>query len=139
MPFDTLFPNNPAALAGTITAPAVLDPATQQPVRIIPTTDPWSIQLSWQLSGAFASVLAGDWYVRAYLEALDGGADPGQVGPTMIVPLTVATTYSTTINVPPGVRAGMFKLTVAITYQIGATPFPMAGFDVGPILQFFVP
>jgi len=139
MPFDPLVHNIPTLLDGSINVPLVVDPATEQPVRIIPTTDAWSIKLSWNLSGLFASVLAGDWHVTAYLEALDGGTDPGQVGPSMVVPLTIATAYSTTINVPPGVRAGVFKLTTAITYKIGATPFPMAAFSEGTILQFFVP
>lgn len=146
MPFDPLVVNNPAILDGNVQVPNVLDPNTQQPVRIIPTTDSWSISASWDILGLIAPFLAGDWNVSAYLEALDGGTDPGQVGtppnmtivvPLSSVPLASPRNYSATINVPAGqVRTGLFNLTVAITYTIGGTPEPMAGFNTGPILQF---
>ncbi len=149
MPFDPLVINLPAVLDGNISLPNVIDPLTEQPTRIIQTTQAWAIQVSWDIKGFASPGLGGDWHVKAYLEARDGGSDPGQVGLTQNVALSAAPppappntqrNYSATVHVAAGaVRAGLFTLTVAVTYSNSGVTLPMAAFSDGPILQFIVP
>lgn len=149
MPFEPLVPGNPGVLSGNIVSLSVLDPDVGTPNTIIETTDPWSVQVSWNIAGLIAGSLGGEWTVRAFLETLEGGPFSGQVGATQVIPLisqapTSPRNYSTTIHVPAGTPpAGLYKLNVAITYDVafGGLHFPqeMAGFIEGPLLQFYVP
>ncbi len=149
MPIEPLVPGSPAVLSASILSLSVLDPDVGTPNTIIETTDPWAIQVSWDIAGLIAGALGGEWTVRAFLETLEGGPFSGQVGPTEFIPLisqppTSPRHYSATIHVPAGTPpAGLYKLTVAITYDVvfGGVHFPqeMAGFVDGPMLQFYVP
>jgi len=149
MPFDTsLF--TASQVAASISPPGVRDTTLGLTTTIIQTTDAWAIDISWALSGSllFPTVsLVGGWNVVAFLEPLDDGANvpmllsiPG-VTTSAPVPIPMAGgTSNVTISVPAGaVRAGLFNLTIAITWTVGATPLPMAAFSQGPILSFFVP
>jgi hypothetical protein len=142
MPFE---PQNipPNFFTGNINAFAVLDPAGLQPTTIIRTTDTWFVSISWQIAGIVADALAGTWQVRAFLESMGAGFE-GQVGPVQNINLNVDPTtprnYSTLLTVPPGTPAGTYKLVVTINYLTPANqPGFMAGYQEGPILQFFNP
>lgn len=118
------------------------DPDT--PNTVIETDDEFQINVDWQLDGIAAPYVGGTWTVRAYLDDRDGIApSSGPVGPTMIVPVglfippTLPRKYSTIILVKDHkVQAGLYDLTVAITYDNGVK-LSMAGFSTGPVLQFY--
>jgi len=142
MPFE---PQNipPGFFNGSITASAVLDPAGLQPTTIIRTTDTWHVSISWVIAGIVADALAGTWQVRAFLESMGPGFE-GQVGATLNINLAVDPStprnYTALITVPPGTPAGPYKLVTTVTYLTPANqPGFMAGYEEGPILQFFNP
>jgi hypothetical protein len=73
-----------------------------------------------------------------------GSGFEGQVGATQNINLNVDPSsprnYSALITVPPGVPPGTYKLVVTINYLTPANqPGFMAGYQEGPILQFFNP
>jgi hypothetical protein len=142
MPFE---PQNipPNFFTGQINAFAVLDPSGLQPTTIIRTSDTWHVQISWQIDGTVADSLAGTWQVRAFLESMGPGLE-AQVGPTQTINLAVDPTsprnYNAQITVPAGTPAGTYKLVVTVNYLTPANqPGFMAGYQEGPILQFFNP
>jgi len=133
----------PGFFNGSITASAVLDPAGLQPTTIIRTTDTWHVSISWVIAGIVADALAGTWQVRAFLESMGPGFE-GQVGATLNINLAVDPStprnYTALITVPPGTPAGPYKLVTTVTYLTPANqPGFMAGYEEGPILQFFNP
>ena len=143
MPFEPQnIPVN--VFSGVITAFAVLDPAGLQPTTIMRTTDTWHVQIAWRIDGIIANALAGTWQVRALLESIGPGFE-GQVGPTVPINLNVDPTaprdYNVLITVPAGTPpAGTYKLVVVINYfELTGQPGFMAGYQEGPILQFFNP
>ncbi|GIK40001.1 MAG: hypothetical protein KJ077_19500 [Anaerolineae bacterium] len=139
MPFEHPFTG--PAMTATASA-VVLDPAGVQPSTIIQTEDAWRIRVNWQISGAAAPMLAGDWTVRAFLESIGPGFE-GQVGPTRVVPLNppapaLVRNYTTDIDVPGNtVAAGTYKLVTLINYAHLGVPGEMAAFVEGPVLQFY--
>lgn len=142
MPFE---PQNvpPNFFTGSITAFAVLDPAGLQPTIVIRTTDTWHVRINWRIDGIVANALAGTWRVAAFLESIGAGFE-GQIGPTVNINLNVDPVapreYSALITVPPGTPAGTYKLVVTVNYlELGGTPGFMAGYEEGPVLQFFNP
>ncbi|MCI0350155.1 MAG: hypothetical protein L0Z53_12085 [Acidobacteriales bacterium] len=142
MPFE---PQNipPNFFNGQINAFAVLDPAGLQPTTIIRTTDTWHVSISWVIAGIVADALAGAWQVSAFLESMGTGFE-GQVGVTLNINLAVDPStprnYNALITVPPGTPAGAYKLVTTVTYLTPANqPGFMAGYEEGPILQFFNP
>ena len=146
MPFEPqniTVPNNQVVFTGSITAFAVLDPVGLQPTIIIRTTDSWFVRIQWQIDGIVADALAGTWQVRAFLESMGPGFE-GQVGAQTInlaVDPTSPRNYTATLPVAPNtVPAGTYKLVTTISYLTPANqPGFMAGYEEGPILQFFNP
>lgn len=152
MPMEPLVVGLPGILTTNISPLKIFDPGDPlTPNTIIETNDPWSVEVDWSTSGTVAPALGVTWKVQAFLESMDGKPDPGQVGPTEMLtlanghftpPNTVS--YKATINVGAGVvPAGLYKLNVAVTTTatIGGVTIPieMAGFDEGPLMQFYVP
>jgi len=139
--FDTLDPD-PRHMTGVIGL-QVLDP-DQNPNRVLQTNLDWFIRVDWNISGLIAGGLGGEWEVRAFAESIGPGFE-GQVGPTVIVPLSAAPatnsrSYTTTIRVPAGTPpAGAYKLTVLVNYRNGGLPQQMAAFAEGPVVQFYNP
>jgi hypothetical protein len=141
MPFE---PQNipPNFFTGTISAFAVLDPSGLQPTTIIRTNDTWHVFISWRIAGIVADALAGTWQVHAFLESMGPGLE-AQVGSQTInlnADPTTPRDYNALLTVPPGTPAGTYKLVVTINYLTPANqPGFMAGYQEGPILQFFNP
>jgi len=144
MPFE---PENisPNFFTGSISAVAVLDPLGLQPTIIIRTTDIWHVSISWQIAGIVADALAGTWRVSAFLESMGAGFE-GQVGFQTInldIDPTTPRDYTALLTVNPAVQpvpAGTYKLVVTVNYLTPANqPGFMAGYQEGPILQFFEP
>jgi hypothetical protein len=117
------------------------DPGT--PTNIIETDDAFAIRVDWTITGLAAPFLGGQWRVNAYLHDRDGVAPSTgllsnatvAVGPSNGLQTR---NYSTTLNVAAGrVKAGLYDLTVAITYDNFGPPMSIAAFSEGPILQFY--
>lgn len=141
-------------ILGPITAELtteVLDPKGVKPIHIIRITDGWQLKVNWTAEGNnIAAVLNPNmtWHVQAYLES---------IGPQLEAPPVVdeivlfndgvipgdlnKLEYSKSFNVAPNkpAEAGVYKLVTVLTCAIPpATPGPLAGFDEGPLLQFYV-
>ncbi len=134
---------DPAHLAGQMNV-TVLDPDDPgTPTNIIETDDAFAIQVDWTITGLAAPFLGGQWHVNAYLDDADGVAPSSGLlgGVTVAVGGSGGSStrsYSTIINVPAGaVQAGLYDLTVAITYDNFGPPLSIAAFSEGPILQFY--
>lgn len=123
---------------------SVINPDPGAPNTIIETDNTWTINVDWHLTGFVAPAVGGDWKVTAYLEAFDGGSSPGAIGSKVVALSTALPSlnrhYQASIAVAAGaVRAGLFKLNVAITYSNLGVPLEMAGYIEGQLLQFFDP
>ena len=133
---------DPAHLSGQVSL-VVLDPSDPgTPVNIVETDDAFAIRVDWSITGLAAPFLGGTWHVTAYIDDRDGVApSSGPLGtknvPVGPVVLPLPRKYSTTINVAAGaVKAGLYDLTVAITYDNGPK-LSIAAFCEGPILEFY--
>jgi hypothetical protein len=136
--FQSLSPLN---LTGALTTLQVFD-AGPNPNTVIRRAEAWSVRVEWNISGGIAPAIGGDWRVNVLLESMGGGFE-GQVA-TQIVPVSAAPpavirNYSATLNIPGGLvpQAGVYKLVVAILHQNLGLPTRMAGFEEGPLMQFF--
>ncbi len=158
-----MFESNYTQLQGSITSFAVQEfnsalPALS-PTTIIRTDQPWRVHIEWRTRGLAAAVQGGQFKVNAYLESIGPGQDlrlplataiskPLLSGVLSAVPAPDfwQRDYAADVSVAPGVvptdpeASRPYKLVVAITYDMpSGTPGPMAGFQEGPILQFYVP
>jgi hypothetical protein len=101
MPFEF-----PPALTGSGPAVQVLDPGGA-PNTIIQRQDPFVIRTQFSIDQPGASLLGGQWQLRAYVESIGPGQEV-QVG-------------TAALNVAAGVPAG--------------GPTVLAGFSQGPVIQ----
>ena len=115
-----------------------------EPQTVIRDTQAWDINVRFQEQGA--AFLVGNWVVDAYVESIGGGVEVhlGQaVSPIANAPIV----HTLVIPVPPGVPGVLaghettpYKLVVTLTANTGTGfQWAMAGFEEGPILQFFHP
>lgn len=132
---------NPLNLSGALTLLQVFD-SGPNPNTVVRRAEAWSVRIDWNISGGIAPAIGGDWRVNLLLESMGGGFE-GQVA-TTIVPVSAAPpafvrNYTTTLNIPGGTvpTQGVYKLVVAILHQNGGVPTRMAGFEEGPLVQFF--
>ena len=74
-------PGGQDLMAGSITA-AILDPTEDaEPIRVVATDDPFSVEVDWCVCGPLASTLGGCWYVQVLINDIDGvGPTHGQLG-----------------------------------------------------------
>jgi hypothetical protein len=121
----------------------VLDPSDPgTPTNIIETDDAFKIKVNWTLDGTVAPYIGGTWHVSAYIDDRDGVAHSSGLLGTNLVPVgafaaPLPRKYTTTIFVPARrVEAGLYDLTVAITYDNGPR-LSIAAFCEGPILEFY--
>lgn len=158
-----MFESNYTQLQGTITAFAVQEfpgggMAPGAPTSIIRTDQPWRVHIEWRTRGLAAEVQAGKFAVTAYLESIGPGPDLKlplvAVQQDLLAGALAAVpppefwqrSYSADVNVPANSvpvapePSRPYKLVIAVTYITpGNQPGPMAGFQEGPILQFYVP
>ncbi|MCB9283594.1 MAG: hypothetical protein H6563_05915 [Lewinellaceae bacterium] len=115
-------------------APGPFDPTASN--MIVQTDQPLKVKLHWRVRGALALLMAGSWDCSVYLEEMGPGEYAGSPY-TQRVPLVAQLdhTYDVTVNVPPITKAGLFRVTVAVSL-IGPPPtnsaLPVAAFsDIG--------
>jgi hypothetical protein len=151
---DTLAPNS---FAGSI-AVSVIDKDENEPVRILESTDPFTVRVDWCICGQVIQAVAGCWNVRLFINRIDGEAGPtrGQLGPTehaqvdsvplvRVPPESFQRCYSLPFNFRANaVVPGVYSLVAIVTLSTVscAQPGPLVGDLLGyaeiPVLVFFV-
>jgi len=123
----------------------VTDPAGLTPQNIIRTSDQWRVNVKWEIDGMLVAMLSGNWRLNLYMESL--GPQPEFVLYSTDIPFASGVvapfklTYDITRNFGPNnpAQEGVYRLVAVLTSvtPIG-TPGPFAGYDAGPLLQFYV-
>ncbi len=141
MPFETNF----GALTANLSTEVTDDNGLVPDKTIIRMKDTWYLHVRWNLSGMLVGMLAGNWHVQAYLESFGPQNEPVIVDDKTV---TIASGFSgdpfslsydqpyKITNLP--LEAGAYRLVTVITSLTPAgTPGPFAGYDEGPMLQFY--
>jgi hypothetical protein len=142
MPFEF-----PPALTGSGPSVVVLDPGGA-PNTIIQRQDAFTIRTTFAVNQPGASLLGGQWQMRAYVESIGPGQEV-QVGTAALavsagVPAVGPARLEYTLNViVPGNLlqaednndSGVYKIVVVITHQNFGGPTVLAGFSEGPVIQ----
>lgn len=141
MPFEF-----PPALSGSGPNVQLLD-SGGAPATIIDTGDPFALRVTWSVDQPGASLLGGQWLVRAYAESIGPGQEQQlgaavQINVAAGVPGGGALTYTATVSVAANTLAaetatssGVYKLVVIVTHQNFGGPTILAGFSEGPVVQ----
>jgi hypothetical protein len=147
MPFEF-----PPAMSGSGPSLQVLDPGGA-PNTIIKTTDAFTVRLRFAVDQPGASLLGGQWLVRAYAESVGPGQEQ-QIGNTVAQNVSAGVPggpparleYTVDVNVPAGTlddegaaSSGVYKLAAIVTHQNFGGPTVLAGFVEGPIVQLREP
>jgi hypothetical protein len=136
---DMQFPN---VLFGPGTFNAAVIDNNGAPSAVLEAAAPFTIQCSWTISALAALLLGGEWQLAAYVESMGPGPEQ-QVGATVDVALTGATSYSANITVPantlpddvgPG-QSGTYKLVTLLTHRNFGNVTDVAAVVEGPILR----
>ncbi len=144
--FD-LITTNTAILDGNITG-TMLD-LDGDPNEVIDRNAPSTLQVTFQVTGAWAWLLWGTWHVKAVAESI--GPGPEFVVGTKDIPLTLVApvtsrTWNVQIPVPPGSvpQDGAYKIVVLLTHSVELATTPptsdrtrMAGFYEIPMVEFY--
>ena len=145
----------PHALDASISVD-VLDPTeNNERVRIVETDDPWDLEVDWCICGRFADLVGGCWYVRVFIDRIDGiaGETRGELDSTKVDVSTGKSTpgddtsqkcFEHTFHFAAGsVEPGVYDLVVVITLintPSCDTPGPwvhdMLGYAQIPVLLF---
>jgi hypothetical protein len=122
MPFE---PAIPLVLNGSI-APTLIQDPDALPTTIIKSTDPFKIEVNWNLNGSGMTVMDGTFHVTAFFEHIGvdvpGGAQDANFGPKNVafsagVGGAVNKNYKALIDVPAGaVKAGAYDLVCLLTF-----------------------
>jgi hypothetical protein len=145
MPFEF-----PPPLSGSGPSVVVLDPGGA-PNTIIVRNDPFRIHVEWSVNQPGASLLGGQWLVRAYAESIGPGQEE-LLTPALPINVSAGTPnagpparldYQADIDVPPfrlqseqdPNSSGVYKLVVVVTHQNFGGPTVLAGFSEGPVIQ----
>lgn len=138
MPFEPELPGPYQYLFHGHVQTQVTDPHGTPAATIISMTDDWHLQVNWQVHGLFVPSICGTWQVRAYLESI--GPGPELLVASRDISMNGQNDYSHVFLIGPNVpnRPGPYKLvTVLTSLNALGRPAPFAGYDEGPILQFY--
>ena len=113
----------------------------RSPTTIIRRDQAWKVQFDWRSFGSLNHMIAGNWYLRIYLEQMGLGEFnlPNASATVAIVSNLNSSNYNRDILVPANtVPAGLYKLVASVTCKgpLGH-PGPVAGFAEGPLVQFY--
>jgi len=116
----------------------VLD-AGLSPTEIIRTDNKWAVRFDWETIGPLNYVMGGTWQLKIFLEKMGAGEVPSNLPDTIVNFKVHPHNYGETIIIDPGkVKAGLYKLTTAITFKgLSGVAGPIALFGEGPLLQFY--
>jgi len=128
--------------------------AAENPSRLIRDSQPWYIQVDWEMHGVAAESLDAKFHLRAYLDVMGPGADmtlPLPPNPDVTIDTYAGTltypggkatrTYSARIDVAAGtVPVGSWKLVTVLQLRSNSPApvhYPIAGLVEGPVLDVF--
>ena len=120
----------------------VIELGGQEPQTVIRDNQGWNITVRWQEQGL--AVIPGNWIVDAYVESIGPGEEL-HVGQATSAFAGLFSNHSVTIpvgpnDVPvaPGQQTTPYKLVITLTADDNSgARYAMAGFQEGPILQFY--
>jgi hypothetical protein len=119
------------------------------PTTIIRTDQDWYVDVEWDTVGPLTGLIGGTWHLHVYLESMGPGKEyelfdknaPPHEHDIPLTPGAAPVHYHLHPDIDPKiVEPGAYKLVVTVTYtDLANTPFPMAGYWEGPIVQFIEP
>ena len=122
---DIQFPN---ILLGPGTVTATIFDNNGAPATVLEADQPFTVHADWQIA--------------AYVESIGPGPEQ-QIGPTVTVPLTGATSYSADITVPANTlpdnpappNSGVYKTVTVLTHTNFGAVTDVVGLVEGPVLR----
>lgn len=112
------------------------DPSNQ----IVQTDQAIHVHTQFEVSGALAAIISGQYRIQVFLEQFGGGeASPGVYSRVVSHIPAVNNTYNVTVTIPANeVKPGIYRLALAIT-MVGPNniPLPVAGFAELGNLQYY--
>ena len=120
-------------------------PTAAAPQTILKTDQAWTVHVHFEVSGPAAPFPHGTWHLECYLESIGAGGefeipevDIAMGAWVYDVPMPVAA-GAVVPEMAPGEPSTPFKITTTLTaVDPAGTVWPMAGYEEGPIIQFFV-
>jgi hypothetical protein len=138
MPFEPQFPEKWSNLFHGHIETQITDPHGIPANTIISLTDDWHLKVDWQVHGMFVPMMCGTWHVKVFLESIGPGPEIEAASADFV--MTGDSDYSHTFFIGPRKpeKPGPYKLVTIITAtNRKGHPSPLAGYDEGPILQFY--
>jgi len=142
----------PPAMSGSGPDVQVIDPGGA-PNTIIRVVDPFTIRVRFAVDQPGASLLGGQWLIRAYAESV-GPGDEKQIGNTVQLNVSAGVPggpparleYTADVNVPANTlddegptSSGVYKIVTIVTHRNFGGPTVLAGFSEGPMIQMRQP
>ncbi len=142
-------PATPLALNGSINPVLIQDPDVL-PITIVKATDPFKIQVKWNINGTALTVMDGKFNVTAFFEHIGkenpGGATDADFGPvnknfTDGVGGLLNKDYTVEIPVPAGaLKAGAYDLVCLLTFTNNlGQPGNIAAYSEEIVVQVYDP
>lgn len=144
MPFESVIQPITGDFKILVQDPNGVDPDT----TILRATDAWQVVANWSISGAAAAAIDASktWHLSIRLESMGGGFE-GPVAHVRVPavggavqnytePITIAANRA----LAKDVDSQLYKLVAVLTLTQGVTePLPIAAYQEGPMLQFYLP
>jgi hypothetical protein len=115
-------------LDGQVTSLDVLDPTnSNRRTSLLDVTNPFEVQVHWELDGFDTLILGGGWIVSLYSDDMDGvGQMVGLIEGPAIIPVTGGPSplkfhHRFHVN-PPTPKVGLYTLTVTINHSPTSNP-----------------
>ena len=136
---DIQFPN---VLFGPGSVTATVQDNNGAPSSVLEAGLPFTVHVDWSIDALAALLLGGQWELAVYVESIGPGPEQ-QIGPTVITPLTGATTYAANVLVPantlpddPGApNSGVYKVATVLTHRNFGSITDVVGVVEGPVLR----
>jgi hypothetical protein len=133
----------PGLYDGTIDC-SVTDLEGNPSSRIISLQDDWRVDVEWTVTGTLVGMMGGKWNLVVFLERMGPGDDLTvfDLSGATAIPMGGLSSFSKQHTVTPGsvtgLTAGAYRIIAVLTsVNVDGTPGGFAGYDQGPILQFF--
>jgi hypothetical protein len=139
MPFQ---PSVPLTLGGSVNPTIIASPGAP-PANIVEQGVPFTVNVGFQITGAGALVLGGDFKITVSFEGLGAAATEFDTVPVVVPVASGAVviappsrTYSVPVPIPAlALTAGTYQLVATITHSVGAIIGPIAGISDPQIMS----
>jgi hypothetical protein len=127
-PDSEIFGSPNPVLNGQVTTLNVLDPTNgDRRTSLLDVTNPFEVQVHWELDGSGTTVLGGGWIVSLYGDDIDGvGQMVGLIEGPAVIPVVGGLSplkfhHRFHVN-PPTPQVGLYTLTVTINHSPTSDP-----------------